>query len=117
MRRVSLDGEPGRVAATEILPALPEVALEEPPREDGALWSARLAPDAVAELDSGALRWQLVLFDPAAREVRVLAGRAEAQRRLVFEDRASWGRDRARLEWSLEALLEHGCVARTRGQR
>lgn len=116
VRRVALEGEAARVASTEIVPALPEIALAQEPRSSGARWSARLAAEPLAEFEQATLQWQLVLFDPDTHEPCVLPGLARGGE-LEFADSAGWSAGRAHLEWSLEALWQRAIVARSTGGR
>ena len=106
VRSITLEGGAPDLAY-EVLPALPEPALAGELTEQSGRWSARLAGSALP-----GLRWQLVLFDPRSLE----STRLEARGELEFEAPPSWI-GRPRLEWSLEALLGEGCVARLSGRR
>jgi len=100
----------------EVVPALPEPALAEKPREESGRWSARLADAQPAECADAHVAWQLVLFDPHTLERQALAGSLAPGGVLAFAVPTPWS-ERAGLEWSLEARLEQACVARVSGRR
>ena len=106
VRSITLEGGESD-PAYEVLPALPEPALSGEFSERSGHWSARLSASAPP-----GTRWQLALFDPRTRE----STRLEARGELEFEAPPAWI-GRARLEWSLEALLGESCVARLSGRR
>ena len=100
----------------ELLPALPEPALAQAPREESGRWSARLSEMQSAECAAAGVAWQLVLFDSRTLESRTLPGSLSHGGELEFSAPAPWS-GRAGLEWSLEAHLGRACVARLSGRR
>jgi hypothetical protein len=116
VRSIWFEGPEPEGPLWEALPALPEPALAEAPREQSGRWSARLSATQPAESAAPGLTWQLALFDPRTLESQTLAGRLAPGGELEFPAPAEWS-GRAGLEWSLEARLGKACVARISGRR